>query len=105
MKNTCKKLNLKLERLHGSRDYFRAYVKNKNMYFEVIPVAKIKKVHEERNVTDLSFFHVPYVKRKIRGHEDELLLAKTFYHAQKVYGAETYVRGFSGYALECLIIL
>ena len=34
----------------------------------------------------------------------EILLAKKFCHAQNVYGAESYVRGFSGYALECLII-
>jgi len=103
LEKLCKEKKLKLERLHGSRDYFRAYI-NKQSYFELIPVTKIKKVHEERNVTDLSYFHVSYVRKKIKGIEDELRLAKTFCHAQKVYGAETYVKGFSGYALECLII-
>ena len=104
LKKACKKLKMDLERLHGSRDYFRARVRNEGHYFEVIPVTRIKKPHEERNVTDLSYFHVPYVRRKIKGFENDLILAKTFFHAQKVYGAETYVRGFSGYALECLII-
>ncbi|MCH7568570.1 MAG: nucleotidyltransferase domain-containing protein [Nanoarchaeota archaeon] len=103
LRETCKKLNLQLKTIRGSRDYFKAYI-NKGIYFEVIPVTKIKKVHEERNVTDLSYFHVPYVKRKIKGKEDEVRLAKTFLHAQRVYGAESYIQGFSGYALECLII-
>jgi len=104
LKRVCKKLDLRFERLHGSRDYFRAYIKDKTAYFEVIPVTKIKNPKEEKNVTDLSYFHVPYVKRKIKGLENELLLAKTFCHAQKVYGAESYIQGFSGYALECLTI-
>ena len=103
-KKVSKKFDLKLERLHGSRDYFRAKLKNNLSYFELVPVTKIKKIHEERNVTDLSYFHVPYVKRKAKNIKDEILLAKSFFHAQKIYGAESYIQGFSGYALECLII-
>ena len=34
----------------------------------------------------------------------EVLLAKQFCQAQGLYGAESYIQGFSGYALECLII-
>jgi len=103
-KKVSKKFNLELERLHGSRDYFRAKLKNNLSYFELVPVTKIKKIHEERNVTDLSYFHVPYVKRKAKNIKNEILLAKSFFHAQKIYGAESYIQGFSGYALECLII-
>jgi tRNA nucleotidyltransferase (CCA-adding enzyme) len=100
----CKRMKLDLKTLHGSRDYFIASKKGKGYFFEIIPVTRIRKVHEERNVTDLSYFHVSYVKRKIKGLEDEILLAKTFFHGQKVYGAESYIHGFHGYALECLII-
>lgn len=103
LEGLSKRLNMKLEKVHGSRDYFKVYHKLGG-YFELIPVSRIKRPKEEKNVTDLSYFHVPYVKRKIKGLEDELRLAKTFCYAQKVYGAETYIRGFSGYALECLII-
>lgn len=99
----AKKLGLKMEKLHGSRDYFRIYFSD-DAYFEIIPVTKIKKPSEERNVTDLSYFHVSYVKKKIKGLENQVLLAKSFFQAQGVYGAETYVRGFSGYSLELLII-
>jgi len=104
LKNLNKKNKWKVTRLHGSRDYFRVYTEKRKNYFELIPVTKIKKPREERNVTDLSYFHVPYIKKKIKGLEDELRLAKTFCYAQKVYGAETYIGGFSGYALECLIV-
>ncbi len=100
----CEKIGLIYEKIHGSRDYFRVYHSDVNGYFEVIPVTKIKKPTEERNVTDLSYFHVSYVKSKINGIEDQVRLAKKFFKAQRVYGAETYVRGFSGYTAELLII-
>ncbi|MGV8142859.1 MAG: nucleotidyltransferase domain-containing protein [Candidatus Pacearchaeota archaeon] len=99
-----KKLNLKTEVIHGSRDYFRVYHPNSKGYFEVIPVTRIKKPQEERNVTDLTYFHGPYVTKRIKGLEDQVRLAKQFFKAQRAYGAETYVRGFSGYSVELLII-
>ena len=97
-------LSFNLERTHGSRDYFR--LKNKGAIFEIIPVCKIKKPREARNVTDLSYFHVNYVKKRIKNRYlvGEIMLAKKFFHSQKVYGAESYINGFSGYGIECLII-
>ncbi|HLF53954.1 MAG TPA: nucleotidyltransferase domain-containing protein [Candidatus Nanoarchaeia archaeon] len=105
LERIAKKNKLKLETLHGSRDYFRIFVK-KNIIFEIVPVIKIKRPREARNVTDLSYFHVNYVKNKIRkaNLSKEIILAKQFCKAQRVYGAESYVGGFSGYSLECLII-
>lgn len=97
------KFNFNVVKLHGSRDYFRLE-KNK-VIFEIIPVVKIKRPREARNVTDLSYFHVNYVKRNLgKNLDSEIKLAKKFCRAQRVYGAESYIRGFSGYALECLII-
>ena len=100
----CKKLNLKSEVIHGSRDYFRVYHPNSNGYFEIIPVTRIKKPKEERNITDLTYFHGPYITKRIKKLEDQVRLAKQFFKAQRAYGAETYVRGFSGYTVELLII-
>lgn len=98
------KMGFDVERVHGSRDYF--IVRNKKMpgYFEVIPVTKISKPKEEKNVTDLTYFHGPYVKKRIKGLEDQVRVTKSFMKAQEVYGAETYVKGFSGYTVELLII-
>ena len=105
LEKVAKKNKLKLETIHGSRDYFRILVRD-NIIFEIVPVIKIKKPREARNVTDLSYFHVNYIKNKIRkgNLSEEIVLAKQFCKAQRIYGAESYVNGFSGYALECLII-
>ena len=90
--------------IHGSRDYFRVNA-SKNLVFEVIPVKKIKNPKEAENITDLSYSHVNYIKRKLKNKKllDEIRLAKAFCHASNCYGAESYIRGFSGYALELLV--
>jgi tRNA nucleotidyltransferase (CCA-adding enzyme) len=97
--------NFKAERIHGSRDYF--VLKRDNIEFEIIPVASIKKPTEARNITDLSYFHVNYVNKKIKANRklaDEIKLTKAFTHFAECYGAESYINGFSGYAVELLII-
>ena len=98
-----KKIRLAVNKIHGSRDYFQ--IEKKDLVFELIPVYKIKKPREARNVMDLSYFHINYAKRKLKDKmKEQVLLSKQFCHAQKVYGAESYIGGFSGYGLECLII-
>ncbi len=96
--------DFKTFRVHGSRDYFRIEIIPET-FFEVIPVVKIKKPEEARNITDLSYFHVKYINKKIKSEKvlGDILLAKKFCYANKCYGAESYIKGFSGYALELLI--
>jgi len=104
IKKVSGKIKLRYERVHGSRDYFRI-IKNKETRYEIIPVLKIKKPKEARNVTDLSYFHVNYVRKKINpGIAREIGIAKAFLKASGVYGAESYIRGISGYGVECLMI-
>lgn len=103
LEKLLKLAGLKVERIHGSRDYFRTTGK---IMFEIVPVLKIKKPEQAENVTDLSYFHVSYITRKIKKHKqlgDEIILAKHFCHVHDCYGAEGYVKGFSGYALELLV--
>jgi len=90
--------------IHGSRDYFRIKLGQDN-YVELIPVKKIKNSKEAENITDLSYSHVQYINKKIKTGKvrDEIKIAKAFCHANGVYGAESYVNGFSGYALELLV--
>ncbi len=107
LKRACKTAKLKLIKKYGSRIYFNAVSPDKKVILEIIPVTKIKHPKEARNVTDLSYFHVNYIKKKLNSNPSltaQIILAKTFCHAQNVYGAESYINGFSGYALECLII-
>jgi len=94
---------VKGKRIHGSRDYFQ--VEN-TLLFEVVPTIKINKPGEARNVTDLSYFHVNYIKGKIKDKKklaEEIMLGKAFCYANRCYGAESYIKGFSGYALELLV--
>ena len=103
LKVLSREKNVEFERVHGSRDYFK--LTEGKLTFEIVPVVKIKKPKEERNVTDLSYFHVNYIKKHLNEKmKKEVLLLKKFCKASKVYGAESYIRGFSGYALECLIV-
>ncbi|MBI3622945.1 nucleotidyltransferase domain-containing protein [Candidatus Pacearchaeota archaeon] len=94
----------KAETLHGSRDYFRVKI-DSSLFFEIVPVKKVKKPEEAANITDLSYSHVKYVHDNVKsqGMLDEIKIAKAFCHANNCYGAESYVQGFSGYALELLI--
>lgn len=108
-----KKLKIKFIRLHGSRDYFYyspslTYNNAKiRLKFEIVPILKITKPEQALNVTDVSPLHTKYIKKKILKKKelaDDIRLAKSFCYAQGCYGAESYVRGFSGYALEVLVI-
>ena len=94
----------KARKIHGSRDYYQLIING--IVIEVVPVLKIAKPEQAENITDLSYFHINYIKNKIRKDKrlaDEIMLAKTFCYAQDCYGAESYIHGFSGYALELLI--
>lgn len=110
----------KVTKVHGSRDYFQINI-DPSFFIEVVPVMKIKNPKEAGNITDLSYFHVSYMNKKIgsgtksqasssKNRErktekifEEIRLAKAFCHANKCYGAESYIQGFSGYALELLV--
>jgi tRNA nucleotidyltransferase (CCA-adding enzyme) len=97
---------IRKKRIHGSRDYYRIDIKSrKGFSFEVVPTVKVNDPKNARNITDLSFFHVNYIRSKASSQKivDQILLAKSFCHAQKCYGAESYVNGFSGYSIEILV--
>lgn len=93
-----------VEIIHGSREYFRIKI-SPDFFIEIIPVLKVKNSKEARNITDLSYSHVNYINRKVKSKKvlDDIKIAKAFCHAQKCYGAESYIGGFSGYSLELLI--
>jgi tRNA nucleotidyltransferase (CCA-adding enzyme) len=95
------KKKFKVSRLHGSRDYYQ--IKKYGFTFEIIPILDIKNYKQAKNITDVSHLHVAYVKKHAK-LADEIRLAKAFAQAQEVYGAESYIKGFSGYVLELLVI-
>ncbi len=93
----------KISVIHGSRDYFR--INEPSFFVEVVPVMKVKNPKNAENITDLSYFHVNYIRNKLKTEKmlEDVRLAKAFCHANKCYGAESYINGFSGYAIELLI--
>ena len=90
--------------IHGSRDYFRVNYRE-NFYIELIPVKKVNNPKDYENITDLSYLHVKYINKKIKDKKilNEIKIAKSFCYANKCYGAESYIHGFSGYSLELLV--
>ena len=88
-------------RVHGSRDYF--HIKN-SINYEIVPVLDIKNSKDAKNVTDFSPLHVKWVNSKGNKIKDEIMLTKKFMKAQGIYGAENYIRGFSGHVVDILVI-
>jgi len=64
----------------------------------------LKKASEVVNITDISPLHSKWVNKFGKGLKDEIRLAKQFCKANKLYGAESHITGFSGYVLEILTI-
>ncbi len=107
LENILKKIKLpgKLKIVHGSRDYFQ--IDCDKILLEIIPVLKNRGGEFFENVTDFSLSHVEYILEEVRKDKNiskEILLAKAFCQAQRCYGAESYIHGFSGYSLEILVI-
>lgn len=88
----------------GSRNYFRIKV-DENFSLEIIPVIKVKNPQESENITDLSYSHVKYINKKVKDKKilEEIKIAKAFCYGCNAYGAESYIKGFSGYSIELLI--
>ncbi|MCD6403797.1 MAG: CCA tRNA nucleotidyltransferase [Nanoarchaeota archaeon] len=87
---------LKYEEVRASRNYYKIG------RFEVIPILRISSPEEAKNSMDVSPFHVDFVRKNLK-RPDDVRLLKVFCKAIGVYGAESYVSGFSGYVLELLI--
>lgn len=89
--------------IHGSRDYFKIYTEPW-LCFEIVPTIKVSKPKDAENITDLSYYHVKYINKKVKKKlADDIILAKSFLYANRFYGAESHIKGFSGYSLELLI--
>ena len=89
------------KRVHGSRDYFQ--LATDGILYEIIPVLTIRTPDEAKNVTDFSPLHVAWVQRA-PALTDDIRLAKQFLKAHRLYGAESYLQGFSGHVVDILTI-
>ncbi|MBI2557852.1 CCA tRNA nucleotidyltransferase [Candidatus Woesearchaeota archaeon] len=101
LEKVMKKKFKNVSRLHGSRDYFQ--IKQNNFTFEIVPILKIQKAEQAKNITDVSLLHSKWVLKR-KKLINEIKLTKQFCQSQNVYGAESYIRGLSGYVCEILTI-
>lgn len=95
------KKNFDFTKVKGSRDYFHV---QKKLLFEIVPVIDVSNINEAENIMDMSPLHVDYFKKKGSGLEDEVRLLKVFMKANRVYGAESFINGFSGHVVDLLVI-
>ena len=86
------------EIVRGSRDYLR--FETEGVTVEVVP---IRPLSSDANTMDHSPDHIAYVTSNLKNTRDVRRL-KALLHAHGIYGAESHVRGFSGYVCELLII-
>lgn len=101
LEKALQKAAIRHERVHGSRDYFVGIWKN--LEFEVIPVLFITNPAQAKNITDMSPLHVEWLNQHITEElRNQILLTKLFFKAQKIYGAESYMNGFSGHIVDIL---
>lgn len=99
----------KAARVHGSRDYFQYEPSNiaYDMMFEIIPVLNVTNPALALNVTDMSPLHVLWIKKHLDKKPNlirEIIVTKLFLKSVGLYGAESYIRGFSGHVVDILII-
>ncbi|USG99592.1 CCA tRNA nucleotidyltransferase [Thermococcus argininiproducens] len=82
------------------------YVKATYKGFEVdlVPCYNVENWKEVRTAVDRSILHTKWIIEHLNGKNDEVRLLKRFLKGINVYGSEVYVRGFSGYLTELLII-
>src|SRR3989344_5850135 len=90
----------KVSRVHGSRDYYHII---NELRYEIIPVLDVKSPAKALNITDCSPLHVNWVNKFPKMKKD-IMLTKAFCKAAGVYGAESYIKGFSGHVVDIMTI-
>ncbi|MFP4402169.1 MAG: nucleotidyltransferase domain-containing protein [Candidatus Nanoarchaeia archaeon] len=94
----------------GSRTYYSGRYESsskQSIQFECVPTQWYENPYDAVNSTDLSIHHVKFVQQEIEKNPQlcsEIRLAKQWFKANELYGAESYINGFSGHGIECLII-
>ncbi len=104
LEKSLKKSFTKLTRIHGSRDYFQT--SQKGYTVEIVPILEIRNAKQAKNITDFSSHHVKYINAKIKKKKslaNEIRITKVFAKANRLYGAESHIKGLSGYAVELLV--
>jgi len=87
---------------HAEHPYLNIVFKGFDV--DLVPCFRVASACCIKSAVDRTPFHNDFVKSRINGHEDEVLLLKQFMRGSGVYGSELRTQGFSGYLTELLII-
>lgn len=90
------------EERYAEHPYVHAWFRG--FEIDVVPCFRVSSPANIKSAVDRTPFHNEFVKERIRGLEDDVLLLKKFLGTLGVYGAELKLRGFSGYLCELLIL-
>lgn len=87
---------------HAEHPYLNIIYKGFDV--DLVPCFRVASASQIKSAVDRTPFHNNFVKPRIKGCEDEVLLLKQFMRGGEVYGSELKTQGFSGYLTELLII-
>lgn len=99
--------------LFGTRNYRMRYADHpyievdiKGYTFSIIPAYNVS-IGNWKSPVDRTYYHLQYVQSHIKENpllRENITLLKVFMRRVGIYGAEIYVKGFSGYLCELLIL-
>lgn len=101
-REVAKKHAKRYEEKYAEHPYVHAWFEGYEV--DIVPCFAVSSPEKIKSPVDRTPFHAEYMRKKIAGLEDEVLLLKQFMLAAGVYGAELKVQGFSGYLCELLIL-
>ncbi|NJE85981.1 CCA tRNA nucleotidyltransferase [Thermococcus sp. CX2] len=87
---------------YAEHPYVRAVYRG--VKIDLVPCYNVKSWKDVRTAVDRSILHTEWVIENLSGRNDDVRLLKRFLKGIKAYGSEIYVRGFSGYLAEILVI-
>ncbi|MDY6930475.1 MAG: CCA tRNA nucleotidyltransferase [Halobacteriota archaeon] len=90
------------EERYAEHPYIRAKIEGYDI--DLVPAFSVDEASKIKSAVDRTPFHNDYIKGRIDGLADEVILLKQFMSGAGVYGAELKVQGFSGYLCELLVI-
>jgi len=71
---------------------------------DLVPCYDVKSAAAIQSAVDRTPFHTRYIREKIDGLVDDVLLLKQFARAGGIYGSDQMTEGFSGYLCELLVL-
>jgi tRNA nucleotidyltransferase (CCA-adding enzyme) len=80
------------------------YVNERIIGKDLVPCYDARDWKDVKTAVDRSILHTKWVNENLRGRNNEVRLLKRFLKGIEAYGSEIYVRGFSGYLSEIMVI-